>query len=582
MKRPEYVAVVTDNYHRLLQAFRDNSDFDREQALAELKQIFNRDFGAGYLLGNAGGELCSGKKPNNRGVFLGRVLSCGRNKLRLKTELSLRAGDGLEIWVTKGGRSGFYAEDMRVAGICCDFAEAGSEVELNFEGKAFAGDRIFKTNDSELMSAAAASIRRERTMPLKLHLCAKKGGFASLLAEDERGAEHTAVDESYTVCEAKNRPADYEYIKGQLERLGGSGYRLAGLSCDIDEGIMLPASVLNKLRRDCVEVLRRHYEQERRYPLPSGSEYTRQRAAILSKKPAKRKPQPKLAVLCADMRSAIAVSAVADIAYLEDGLFEKGAEQVDYRAAFERIRANGAEPIPVLPQIFLNGEAAYWRHKLALWQEAGARSYRIESLGALQLVKDCGIKDRLCGGLGLNVFNSLTAERLFEQGLSRLLLSSELSMPQIRELHFSGEKELLMHGAAQLMISQYCVLGGVLGGRTAQNPCSMPCKDCNSHMLRDKLNFGFPLRCDRFCRMHIFNSRELCMLGELRELAGCGMDIALLDLRLHEAGRAEQITSLYRRALTADDTKPLLEEAFKLTSQGFTKGHFYRGVCDGQ
>lgn len=585
MKRPEYVAVVTDNYRRLLDAKAGaNEAFDNEAALGELKQIFNRDHAAGYLLGNLGGELCSGKKPNNRGVFLGRVESCANGRLTLRLDMPLNSGDGLEIWVTKGGRTGFIAEDLRQKGKPVENAAAGELVELNFSGKAFRGDRVFKTNDSLLMQKALMSFREEKVQPLSMRLIARLGENPMLKAWDEEGNEATFSDVDYVVAAAIKRSADAEYIKGQLSRLGGSGFYLKELQLDIAENIMLPASVLNNLRRQCAEQVKAQRERKNKRATVKQSAFEKQKKELLGKAAGK-KPQitTKLAAWVENEKQAVAAAQNgADIIYYEDNIFNRKASATDYAVLKKRLQAYGAKLCPVLPQIYLNSEKKYWLRQLSIWQEAGIEGLRCDSLGAIELARESGFFGKLCGGLGLNVFNSLSAERFGEAGLSSLLLSSELSIPQLAAISFNGEKEALVHGASQLMVSQYCLLGGAVGGRTGKQNCSSPCEKLNSYSLQDKKGYAFPIRCDRFCRMHLFNARELCMLSDIEPLQRAGINIFTLDLRLYDAAKAGAVTSLYHGALQGGDTEKLMSELSALGGPGYTKGHFYRGVCDGQ
>lgn len=53
MKRPEYVAVVVDAYRRAIDSYLAGDYTVPEQDLANIEQIFNRDFTTAYLLGRS-------------------------------------------------------------------------------------------------------------------------------------------------------------------------------------------------------------------------------------------------------------------------------------------------------------------------------------------------------------------------------------------------------------------------------------------------------------------------------------------------------------------------------------------------
>ncbi|MEW5897967.1 MAG: peptidase U32 family protein, partial [Bacillota bacterium] len=107
LKRPEYVATVVRVYRQLLDraaALGPEKFFVAPEEAKDLAQIFNREFTAGYLFGRQGKLLMSFRRPNNRGVFLGRVRRRENGWLQVVLEDGLNVGDGLEVWVTEGGR----------------------------------------------------------------------------------------------------------------------------------------------------------------------------------------------------------------------------------------------------------------------------------------------------------------------------------------------------------------------------------------------------------------------------------------------------------------------------------------------
>ncbi|MEG0322669.1 MAG: peptidase U32 family protein, partial [Raoultibacter sp.] len=105
MKSPDYVYAVTAVYRRALDAVL--ADRDRavesnktygvpaqdEQTLAE---AFSRGFTTAYLEGDRGNEIMSYGRPNNRGVFIGRVTQAKDGVVAIAAEDELHEGDVLE------------------------------------------------------------------------------------------------------------------------------------------------------------------------------------------------------------------------------------------------------------------------------------------------------------------------------------------------------------------------------------------------------------------------------------------------------------------------------------------------------
>ncbi|MBR5910021.1 MAG: U32 family peptidase, partial [Schwartzia sp.] len=90
MKRPEYVAVVTSAYRGAIdRALAGKADVAAErEENRRLAQIFNRDFTTAYLLQNPGREMMSDKRPDNRGLLVGRVVSYDAAEKRVRVKLA--------------------------------------------------------------------------------------------------------------------------------------------------------------------------------------------------------------------------------------------------------------------------------------------------------------------------------------------------------------------------------------------------------------------------------------------------------------------------------------------------------------
>jgi collagenase-like PrtC family protease len=192
MKRAEYVAVVTRAYREVLDSMAVNPGSTVSPELRKrLERIFNRNFTAGYFLMDRAGYL-SPKRPNNRGIYIGRVVEQSQDfTTRIKLTEELRVGDGLEIWVKKGQGPAFTVKDILLQGKRVSQAESGDIVNLKIEGRAGAGDRVFKTYDSELMENAQASIEAasRSKLPLDILVSLQEGESLSLLISDGEGRQ---------------------------------------------------------------------------------------------------------------------------------------------------------------------------------------------------------------------------------------------------------------------------------------------------------------------------------------------------------------------------------------------------------
>jgi putative protease len=165
------------------------------------------------------------------------------------------------------------------------------------------------------------------------------------------------------------------------------------------------------------------------------------------------------------------------------------------------------------------------------------------------------------------------------QKLEYLTLSAELNQGALSAIKDGAAgKEIIAQGALPLMISEYCALGSLMGERDVGKLCNKPCGKHGAYALRDEKGFLFPCRSDAYCRMHIFNSRELCLLEEIPQINKCGIVRLCLDLRLYDEAKAARLTELYRLAISDQWGYEEAKTKLPQTMQEYTKGHFNRGV----
>ncbi len=590
MKRPEYVAAVTDVYQRGLVRLTEIGEFQPSvQDKKSLEQAFNREFTTGYLLGREGKDLMSYQRPNNRGSRLGRVeKQRADGSLLLKLEAPLALGDGIEIWVTKGGRLGFTVtsiqentgnpggagKDVTQTGKEITQAQAGQAVWINGMGKAYPGDRVFKTYDVLLMEEAKARYEAQELLPLFFTLEAFLGKPLVLRAGNAQGLE--AVYESdFCPPLAEKHPADREYIEKQLGRLGGSGWYLADLKIRMDEGVMLPASVLNNARREAISALEDLML----------ADYRRMAALCQYWKPdppKKQQSEPQLAVYVNDAAAGErAAAGGAQMIYIGGDEWQ-GINP--WRQEATAALAQKCRLAYVLPQIASEKELSYWRQKIEELKVWPVEALVCGNVWGHRLAEEAGWSKELWGDLGLNIFNSQAGMAWQERGMTSLTLSPELNWNEIESLAGSWRKEALVHGNIQLMVSAHCPIGALAGGCAHEKDCSRPCLRDSGFMMQDEKGYRFPVFADKHCRMHLFNPHHLCLIDDLPRFIRADVGRIRLDLRFYPGQSVEKITGIYRRALALAwvgkeiDSEKAKAELISLSPGKLTKGHYYRGV----
>ena len=585
MKRPEYVAVVVDAYRRALDSYLSNCDEYgvSEQDQKDLAQIFNRDFTTAHLYGKNGRMMMSDRRPNNRGVRVGRVLTYQHSdKIAvIKLDEPLAVGDIIEFWVKVGGRVNVTVRTMTVDGNTVTEAAAHTAVAIPVPSPVRVNDRVFKVFDAKLMERARAYFNRAeavRRIPIDVTVTVAEDKPLEISVKDIEGFTGQAQT-NFIAEKALKRPLTPDSVAKQIERLGTTVFALSTLDCHIEGQVMVPISEINDARRRAIENLEAaRLAKFARAPLSKdksiGELWPQMRTM-----PSKNKPELVVNVDSVDKVKA-AVDNGADIVMFGGECFGKRSlSGEEYRQAAAYARQHGRKIIFNTPRLVQQVQLAEVKENILLFNEIKPDAISVGNIGSIRMLQELSTVP-LHGDYPLNIYNSIAANYLTKLGLTSLTLSPELTFAQIEEL--AGKKlaqlECLVHGHLTLMISEYCMLGSFLGGPDSKN-CTHACLR-NQYWLKDRKEELFPIATDQFCRMHILNGKELSMLPHVPRLLRTGLSRLRFEAKYSSVKEVARITGLYRALIDLGENHPLLMED-KMASaehENITRGHYFRGV----
>ena len=455
MKRPEYVAVITGIYRRLL----DEKRRPTAEEARQLEQAFSRSgFTDGYWLGKKGPQMF-GTRPEN-------------------------APEPKEL-----------------------FAEARAQYENG---------------------------RENRKVPVNLRLTVRRGEPVRLGgACAVHGGASFAIGTGAVPEEARTRAVTAEELRQRLSKTGGTVFTADRIEIELDEGLMVPASVINGLRRELLDEL-----AARREDIPHRRVLE---AAALPEAP---EPPKAMRFTCSVLKAQQVTAAL---------LAEKPAIVYVPIEELERLDAGldwgETELCAVLPRIFRTADEPVLRQLLERHPEATAVA--VGNLGHLPIVRSLG--RTLRGDFGLNIFNSRALLFWREQGLSSATASFELRWQQVRDLNKHLPCEAIVYGRLPLMVMENCV-----------TRCNVGCTHGAGSVLTDRTGAQFPVTCGYGCRCEIQNSRTL-FLADKPEMHRCGLTYGRLRFTTETP---EQCAAVLRRYKDGGDWTP----------DDMTRGLFYRGV----
>lgn len=595
MKRPEYVATVVRHYRQAIDAYYAHQRFDSKSAQQELLQIFNRDFTTGYYFHNPGADLMSHSRPDNRGVLVADILKAEQKKIWIQLQDTLSVGDGYLLYNERGEEIAGKVQELSIKGKQIQSGNVGQIVQMPVSGNAYGSKQLYRTADTRLLKRAADSFShpsqpQKQTVHFKIEL--HQGAPISLLAWDDAG--HQQYGEStYLVEAAKTRPSDAESVEKQLARLGNTAFVLGDIVCDIEAGVIAPASELNQLRRTVIEGLEQqlHAEKNAAFVLDSYEDYTENVGDLLDRIPPQVMAyglQQKLAVT---VGSTAALKAAADhgadLIYLHTTVLRRN-QAIDsdqYEALLAYCHARNVQLYWTCSPIQNELQSAQIVPLMEHARQVGFDGIVVGNLGLLQLAKELGWVN-IVADYQMNIFNDITLQFLSGQEISRAVLSPELSLEQIGQFSYLGNLplELIVHGNLPLMVSEQCVTGSVIGNRTAEQKCSMPCLHAQ-YLLQDRTGAQFPLYMDQNCRMHVFNSKTLNLYKRLSDCLQTGADVLRIEGRERSADWIAAVVACYKKAIAEyNQTGSLVtdlaavQQLDQLAPEGSTYGHYFRGV----
>ena len=571
MKRPEYVAVVVDAYRRAIDSYLAGNYNVPQQDFENIEQIFNRDFTTAYMVSRPGRTMMSDRRPNNRGVMVGRVVKLfkGENKAAIKLEKKLSLGDGLEFWVKVGGRVGTTVNKMTQNGQEVTSALPGTQVVVDIPNGVRMNDRVFRTFDAELMAYAGKFYgeKAKRRIPVDAVVTAKLGQPLTVLLTDDEGS--TGFGETNFITEtARKHALDEAAVRKQVDRLGTTEYVLNNLTVDLDDGVMVPMSEINEARRMAAEAV-----DAARLEAFAPKRTEKHKVDVQLVKPEKNIPK-KHAVLTVRTdtvgKAQAALSAGADYIIFGGDLFStKIVTDADYARVAELAAQYGKKWAPGTPRIISQGQEEFYAKQFAKWQQLNPDAVYIANNSLWQIAKEnCTLP--LWADMALNIYNSSCLEFWHEAGARGAVLSAELTLKQIEHLCAVSPMplECLVQGRIEMMVSEYCAGGSFLGGLD-KGKCSFNCRE--QLFLNDRKDASFPLVTDQNCRMHVLNAHDLSLLANLKAVQEAGVERLLIDARYYSEEETAQMAALYKGVMNGEIRQ---EENLPHT----TRGHYFRGV----
>ena len=556
MKKPEYVATVIGSYRKAVDEYLMTKKVNvSHDIMADLYTIFNRKFTKGLLLGEVGKDVMNAQVPNNQGLYIGKVVNYNKKAKRLKIALeeNLKKGDGINLG---GGVIGRIIKDGNIT----EIGYKGETVEIDFIGEARRNQMVFKTSDTKLMDTVQSTFKQEKELAKSLvdaKVTIRLGKKPIIQFMDLQGNE-AYVEGDFIVEKALKVPMSEEKIEAQMRKLGNTPYVLRKIDIDLEDGVSLPISVLNNMRRDCIDIL-----SEERIPIKNRK--YKDKKVSYNPQSIQRDMDKKIRVKVKNLEQLLVV-----LDYDVDAIYYEDASTMEQ--ALQYGKARNKKVVYSAPRIIRNKEYK----RLNKIKDLNTNTIQIGTLGSIEYFKD----KEFSIDYYLNSFNSETINYFKNEGASTVCISQELNLSEIRETlsYTDVDIESVVYGYAPMMISEYCPMGVVVRDCKKDKRCSI-CKE-SRYALRDFKGEEYRLSQDLFCRTTIYNSKPTCMLDNLEEVYEAGVNVFRLDFTGEKENEIREVLDAYIEVIKNDFRlgSKATKLYNKLDDSGITTAHFYKGV----
>ena len=297
-------------------------------------------------------------------------------------------------------------------------------------------------------------------VPIDLEFVCKAGRKAVLTAS-ALGKTATATGE--VPEKAINKAMTEDSVKARLAKFGNTQFYLNSIKIDLDDGLILPASVINAMRREVAEKLNQT-EVEPFVQMPYKAKRIIQKDCT--------------AYLTARFLHPEAIPDRHPFKRIFIPVWSSDEDFVDNRAGVEIPRG-------------LFGMEQELTKRLEHLKKIGVKKALCSNLGAYTLAEKLGFD--VYGDFGLNIFNSESAV-LFNSPI----ISFEATLEQANKIN-ADDTGIIGYGYLPLMLTRNCPIKNHLG-----------CAECTGR-LTDRKGFEFAVKCNKYPCVEILNPVPIYM-----------------------------------------------------------------------
>ena len=528
MKSPTYVATVTRIYKKYIDLAtrfikKEISEYIiNENDKQALLQVFNRgNFSSGHLKDEPNKKLIFKEKPNNLGIYIGKVVKFSPKKglITCNVENPISIGDSVSF---ENESTKYTISELMEKNINIKTAKKFQTVTFGrMKGNIKVNDKIYKITDKSLLSNSLESYNKEyKKTSLDCKLKIKNGQKIEVYVKSIDFMIENSFIYDFIPNTAQNAPLTIDKVKNQFNKTLNTCFEFSNIKIDLDNDLFIPTSILNDIRRQALAEIegkilksfKRTSEVEYIGKNFNSSNIDSQEKVILLNELYKNYNYSNLKNV--------------DKIYLPLKYFVRN----DFTDILNTLSHKGKLYL-YMPFIIKDKYIKSIRNCIEnIVSKFNICGFVISEYSSIDYLKMFN-KD-VIANYNFNVYNSYTLNKLKSFGFSNITLSPELQQNELMEISDS-ESEVIVYGKIPLMTMSYCLLGK---SNMCYKECKKLCKSDDKFFLNDRYNFKFRVISDNLQTLTtIYNSRNIELYKNNPQFASLRFDF--LDETIEEINK---------------------------------------------
>ncbi|MCS6110092.1 U32 family peptidase [Clostridium botulinum] len=210
--------------------------------------------------------------------------------------------------------------------------------------------------------------------------------------------------------------------------------------------------------------------------------------------------------------------------------------------------------------------------------DIGVDALIIQDTGLINLIQKTYTDFELHASTQMTVHNGEGAMYFTERGLSRIVLSRELSLNEIKYISkdLGIETEIFVHGALCVCYSGQCLMSSMIGGRSGnRGRCAQPCR------------MEYTIKGENTApkKAYLLSPKDMCLIDDVEEIIKSGTSSLKVEGRMKRPEYVSGVVDTYRKAIDRVtckqkfDLKKGRQELSQLFNrEGFSKAYLYKNT----